>query len=77
MHFDSPTKSWEMKKFMAGLRRELGVAPEQKKPISVPDLKKIVGQIPTTLIGKRDRAILLLGFAGAFRRSELVSIDVQ
>jgi hypothetical protein len=29
MHFDSPTKACEMKKFMAGLRRELGVAPEQ------------------------------------------------
>jgi integrase len=77
MHFDSPTKTWEMKKFMAGLRRELGVAPEQKKAISVPDLKKVVAQIPTTLIGTRDRAILLLGFAGAFRRSELVSIDVE
>ena len=61
---------------MAGLRRELvvGVAPEQKKAISVPDLKKIVAQIPATLIGKRDRAILLVGFAGAFRRSELVSM---
>jgi len=53
MHFDSPTKSWEMKKFMAGLRRELGVAPEQKKPISVPDLKKIVAQTPATLIRRR------------------------
>jgi len=77
MHFDSPTKSWEMKKFMAGLRREVGVAPEQKKTIAVPDLKKIVAQIPATLIGKRDRALLLLGFAGAFRRSELVSNDVE
>jgi site-specific recombinase XerD len=77
MHFDSPTQTWEMKKFMAGLRRELGAAPEQKKAISVPDLKKIVAQIPATLIGKRDRALLLLGFAGAFRRSELVAIDVD
>jgi integrase len=77
MHVDSPTKTWEMKKFMAGLRRELGVAPEQKKPLSVPELKEVVAQIPATLIGKRDRAILLLGFAGAFRRSELTSIDVE
>jgi len=46
-HFDSPTKTWEMKKFMAGLRRELGVAPEQKKAISVPDLKTIVPRFPT------------------------------
>jgi len=31
---------------------------------------------PTSLIGVRDRALLLVGFAGAFRRSELVSLDV-
>ena len=56
---------------------ELGVATEQKKAISIPDLKKMVAKIPDTLIGKRDRAILLLGFAGAFRRAELVAIDVE
>lgn len=59
------------------MRRELGVAHEKKKAISVEDLKKIVGKIPATLMGKRDRAILLLGFAGTFRRSELVAIDVE
>lgn len=32
--------------------------------------------LPDTLLGRRDRALLLLGFAGAFRRSELVSLDV-
>jgi site-specific recombinase XerD len=32
---------------------------------------------PDTLAGKRDRALLLLGFAGAFRRSELMALDVQ
>ena len=62
---------------MAGLRRELGIAPEQKKAASVPDLKKIVAKIPDRLIGKHDRALLLLGFAGAFRRSELVAINVD
>jgi integrase len=31
----------------------------------------------TTVIGTRDRALLLLGFAGAFRRSELVGLDVK
>jgi site-specific recombinase XerD len=42
-----------------------------------PDLKEIVAQIPATPIGMRDRALLLLGFAGAFRRSEVVSINVE
>jgi site-specific recombinase XerD len=77
MGFSSPTASWETKKFMAGLRRQLGAAPARKKPLSIDDLKKIVARIPDTLLGKRDRALLLLGFAGAFRRSELVSLNVE
>jgi integrase len=32
---------------------------------------------PDTLRGARDRAVLLLGFAGAFRRSELVALNVS
>jgi integrase len=32
---------------------------------------------PGTLRGKRDRALILLGYAGAFRRSELVAIDLE
>ena len=62
---------------MAGLRRELGVAPERKRPVLVADLNKIPVQMPETLLSKRDRAILLLGFTGAFRRSELVALDVE
>lgn len=34
-------------------------------------------QIPDSLLGRRDRALLLLGFAGAFRRSELVALDIN
>ena len=33
--------------------------------------------LPDGLKGQRDRALLLVGFAGAFRRSELVGIDVE
>jgi site-specific recombinase XerC len=33
--------------------------------------------LPDTLIGVRDRALILVGFAGAFRRSELVGLDVR
>jgi integrase len=40
------------------------------------DLKQILAEVPDTPLGKRDRALLLLGFAGAFRRSELVALDV-
>jgi integrase len=42
----------------------------------VDELKLMLERLPTTRVGLRDRALLLLGFAGAFRRSELVSLDV-
>ncbi len=49
----------------------------RKKPVLVGDLKEILKLVPDSLLGKRDRALLLLGFTGAFRRSELVSLDVE
>ncbi len=36
----------------------------------------MLAQLPDSLLGTRDRPLLLLGFAGAFRRSELVGLDV-
>ncbi len=37
----------------------------------------MLATLPSTLVGIRDRAILLVGFVGAFRRSELVALDVE
>jgi integrase len=73
--FPSPTQTWPLKQFLAGLRRELGVAPERKRPLLAEDLREILADLPDTRLGKRDRALLLLGFSGAFRRSELVALD--
>jgi len=75
--FESPTRNWAVKQFLAGLRRELSTAPVRKRPVLVSDLKDILKEIPDSLLGKRDRALLLLGFSGAFRRSELVGLDVD
>jgi hypothetical protein len=69
--FESPTRSWAVKQFLQGLRREVGVAPTRKRPVLVADLQRILAQLPDSLLARRDRA-LLLGFSGAFRRSELV-----
>src|SRR5260370_3912237 len=41
------------------------------------DLRRLVGLIDGSPVGLRDRALLVLGFAGAFRRSELVGLDVE
>lgn len=75
--FESPTRAWAVKQLLSGLRRELGVAPVRKRPVLVDDLKEILKQIPDSLLGTRDRALLLLGFTGAFRRSELVGLDIE
>ncbi len=77
MGFPSPTRDWAVGQFLAGLRRELGVAPQRKRPIPAEDLQEILAEVPDTLLGKRDRALLLLGFTGAFRRSELVALDAE
>ncbi len=60
-----------------GIRRTHGVSQTQKAPLCVPDLRRITATLPDKLIGLRDRALLLIGFAGAFRRSELVGLNVE
>jgi integrase len=42
----------------------------------VDELRRMADALPDSTLGVRDRALLLLGFAGAFRRSELVALDV-
>jgi site-specific recombinase XerD len=59
-----------------GIRRTLGSAPAQKAPLLASDMRALVDALPTTLAGARDRALLLVGFAGAFRRTELVGLTV-
>lgn len=61
-----------------GLRRTIGRAPRRPtRPLSVADLRQIVTAIDrTTLRGARDTAIILLGFAGALRRSELAALTL-
>jgi integrase len=73
--FASPTEESSVRRVMAGIRRSLGSSPEVKHPILIPDLRAMFEAAPSSLIGLRDRAILLVGFCGAFRRSELVGLD--
>lgn len=73
---DDPTKHEAVRLLLTGIRRKLGTAPSQKAPALRDDLSRMLAALPATLAGTRDRALLLLGYAGAFRRSELVSLDV-
>jgi integrase len=74
----SPTEAEAVQNVMRGIRRALGVAPKQKSPATAERILTILAHVPTqTLVGKRDRALLLLGFAGAFRRSELAALQLE
>ena len=76
--YPSPTEAEAVQNVMKGIRRAVGVAPRQKAPATAERIIAILAHVPTdTLIGKRDRALLLLGFAGAFRRSELAGLQFE
>lgn len=75
--YPSPTADAGVRMLMAGIRRRLGAAAAAKRPLLVAELQAMIAALPDTLLGRRDRAILLLGFSGAFRRSELVSLNTE
>lgn len=62
---------------LAGIKRKHARPPVQKEAILAEDILAMVATLPYDLRGLRDRAILLLGFAGGLRRSEIVSLDVH
>ena len=74
---EPPTNSELVKAAMKGIRRREGAAPDRKAPATAERIAAMVQGIPTTPSGLRDRALILLGFAGAFRRSELVALQVE
>jgi integrase len=61
---------------LAGIKRKHARPPVQKEAILPEDILAMVATLPFDLRGLRDRAILLLGYAGGLRRSEIVSLDV-
>jgi integrase len=74
----SPTDDKQFKIFMDGVRRVHGVRQKQAPAFGLASFKKVVRELPLdTPGGLRDRAILLLGFTGAFRRSELIALNIE
>jgi len=74
---DSPTEHGVVRATFAGIRRERGVAPRPKTALLVDELRAAVATCGERRIDLRDRALVLVGFAGALRRSELVGLDVD
>lgn len=74
---ESPTSSIAVEGTLKGIRRRIGIAPSKKAPATIDRIQAMIAGCPDTLKGQRDRALLLFGFAGAFRRSELVALTVE
>lgn len=70
----NPTSSELVKSVLRGLKRVKGMAQRQAKPLLKEDLTLALDTTGEGLRDLRDRALLLIGFAGGFRRSELVGL---
>lgn len=72
---DSPTEEAIVRRVKHAARVRIGVAPiHRRRALDVAELVEAVAALPAGPKGTRDRALLLLGFSGALRRSELVAL---
>jgi integrase len=73
----NPTRSELVRATLRGIKRTRGSAQKEAKPLLKEDLFLVLAAMGNSLKDVRDRALLLIGFAGGFRRSELVGLDVS
>lgn len=79
-HYPSPAHADVVRQVLQGIRRVLGAKQRQAKPLLKNDLLAALDAIKTNSMpvrAARDRALLLIGFASAMRRSELVGVRVE
>ena len=75
---DSPatTRHFVVGETLKGIRRTIGTAQHGKAPLLSADIRRIIAARCEDLLGLRDSALILVGFAGGFRRSELAGIHI-
>jgi len=73
----SPTLHTNVKQLLAAINRANPKPKTRKRALRTEEIKAMTDATPEGLIGARDRALLLLGFATACRRSELVALNVE
>lgn len=71
------TKASLIRNTLRGIAREHAEPQRQAAALTTAEIRRIVATCEPSLTGGRDRALLLLGYAGALRRSELVGVDVE
>jgi integrase len=74
---DNPATDGAVREAWIGIRRQHGTAQVGKDPLLVDLLRTLVATLDDDLTGRRDRALLLIGFAGALRRAELVALTTK
>ncbi|MCC6598011.1 MAG: integrase [Alphaproteobacteria bacterium] len=74
---NNPVPCELVKMVLRGVQRQHGKPQRQATPILKEDLTVMLSYAPDNLKGDRDRALLMLGFCAALRRSELVSVRVK
>jgi integrase len=72
----NPVRSELVRATMRGIKRTRGCAQREAKPLLRDDLLLVLDAMGDGVKATRDRALLLIGFAGALRCSELVALDV-
>jgi site-specific recombinase XerD len=72
---EPPTNSEGVKAVMRGIRRTRGGQPTKKAPATAELIARLLSLFPDTIAGIRDRAIVLITFAAALRRSELLEAN--
>jgi integrase len=73
----SPAADPVVRRTMRNIARQHGTRQRQSAALGTPEVRAMVSKCGTDLRGLRDGAILLVGFAGALRRSEIVGIDLE
>jgi len=71
------TKHPAIRETLRGIGRRHGARARRAAALTTGDIRRICAACDQGLSGIRDRALILLGFAGAFRRSELVGLNVE
>jgi integrase len=76
-HHESPTSHPLIRRMLRSYTRVKGTAVQKKTALLIEHLPSLLMAMPDDLAAARDRALLLLGYAGAFRRAELVALDLE
>ena len=74
---EPPTSDAGVRAVWSGIRRRQGMAPRKMRAARTKVITAMVAPLGDGLADSRDRTLLLFGFAGALRRSELVALDIE